>query len=859
MDKLINPGKVQVAPSTPPQTKLFTPVSCTGINPTTSAPPPDLGLGTTVTSTLFASKIGTPLRKQRENASKFEVLAEDVTQSAHFVKLADRNVDAENHIGDYIAYKVENLIAADANYRFYILLFSSIGACFFFAIAWDIFITPSDDVKNAGDSLFMVFQLLITGGYDNGLEKLDQRICFFFVVSVGVVLISTLIGLISDSVKIHMESLTEGTTKVVEKGHTVILGWNDSTIRVLVQIAHLRSVYQRQNNSWKCFFFPWLKTVPSSPVVSSTVVVLNDTVEKTEMESLLLSSFQATAISKKETKIGKDIIFRKGNPNMAHDLVRVGAQNATAILVMMTAEDKLESEIFPTASTDNSSTIRTVLALRNVILANGDPKETFNNDLRIVVELDSPCPFIDEVFFVTPTDRQVLYPQNLQRNINSILFYCASKPGLSRVLVSLYNFEGVAIRCRKVKDLKGGDKFEKGWFCGKTVHEAQLANGWGNGIVIGCDDKNLNYFDEEDDDDGYNAEGAAGIMGDPQRVLSLDDTLIFVSETSSPQIDKSSNALSPTQYAEEAAPFLNIFKKQREVTSMFSGGSLRGSENATLEVIPTKPLRVLLCGWRMEWDIDGKSFKERVKDIGAGMAEGSVITCVNTKTLKSFGSLLEEVGFEVSEDVSSSPSFQRFKRTRWELKGSLNGVYVEHFKANCVKYEEMEPLFEVSEYHTAICLGSVVGADLSNHVKDARVLSMLLILRKLSRKQGTPLNIIAENCQDQTSGLAMVPLNRARDADFVNTTAIKSRSLVMNLAYPEIQDALSELIVSIPNTPEVGFIEVAALGILNERVRNKNSLCSYFVKVFFFLNYTSTTLCLLGILWSSSTALIRCL
>jgi len=125
----------------------------------------------------------------------------------------------------------------------------------------------------------------------------------------------------------------------------------------------------------------------------------------------------------------------------------------------------------------------------------------------------------------------------------------------------------------------------------------------------------------------------------------------------------------------------------------------------------------------------------------------------------------------------------------------------------------MVPLFSTGEYHTAICLGSVVGKDLSNHARDSRVLSMLLILRKLSKHQRTPLNIIAENYQDQTSGLAVVPLNRSREADFVNTTAIKSRSLVMNLAYPEIQDALSELIVSVPNTPEVGFIETRALGI----------------------------------------------
>lgn len=118
---------------------------------------------------------------------------------------------------------------------------------------------------------YFIVQLLITGGYDNGLQKLDQRVCFYFIVGAGVVLISTLIGLISDSVKVHMEGLSEGTTKVIERNHTVILGWNQSTIRVLVQIAHLRRVYYKQNSSWKCFCFPWLKVSPSSPVVNAVV------------------------------------------------------------------------------------------------------------------------------------------------------------------------------------------------------------------------------------------------------------------------------------------------------------------------------------------------------------------------------------------------------------------------------------------------------------------------------------------------------------------------------------------------------------------------------------------------------------
>lgn len=102
-----------------------------------------------------------------------------------------------------------------------------------------------------------------------------------------------------------------------------------------------------------------------------------------------------------------------------------------------------------------------------------------------------------------------------------------------------HQHQGVAIRCRKVKEICGGPKYEEGWFIGKTVSDAVLNNQWSNGIVIGCDDPVMNYFDDDEDDDGvYNGVGAAGIMGDPKRLLDPEDTLIFVSDTSSPQVKR---------------------------------------------------------------------------------------------------------------------------------------------------------------------------------------------------------------------------------------------------------------------------------------------------------------------------------
>ena len=45
-----------------------------------------------------------------------------------------------------------------------------------------------------------------------------------------------------------------------------------------------------------------------------------------------------------------------------------------------------------------------------------------------------------------------------------------------------------------------------------------------------------------------------------------------------------------------------------------------------------------------------------------------------------------------------------------------------------------------------------------------------------------------------------------------------SRSLVMNLAYPKIQNALKALLISYPGTPEVDFVMPDTLSIQGEEV-----------------------------------------
>ena len=52
------------------------------------------------------------------------------------------------------------------------------------------------------------------------------------------------VGFISDGVASKMEAIAEGESKVCASGHTLILGFNECTIRLVCQVAYLRRAFQ---------------------------------------------------------------------------------------------------------------------------------------------------------------------------------------------------------------------------------------------------------------------------------------------------------------------------------------------------------------------------------------------------------------------------------------------------------------------------------------------------------------------------------------------------------------------------------------------------------------------------------------
>jgi hypothetical protein len=423
-----------------------------------------------------------------------------------------------------------------------------------------------------------------------------------------------------------------------------------------------------------------------------------------------------------------------------------------------------------------------VLALRNVVYSNGDISKTFPKDMRVVVQLSKPCSFLQATTFVDPNGTNVLFPQELSRTINALLFYCAAKPGLSRIIMSLMDFQGASIRCRPAPWLRGGPNNQKGWCVGKTIREVLMDNCWDNAICIGCDDNRLNEFDGPGDtDETYNAQYAPGVMGDPDRIVKASDVIMFVSTSSTPHVGPR-------------------YRFEKKLDTLTLGEEVKVQQ-------PIK--RVLLCGWRQVWDDEPIRVKILLAELFSGLAPGSTVTFATRKPRADFEELF------LNADLGWTKNGEDFG-----IEGhAFKGLTIHHYHCDPVKMKDMEALFKIRTFDTAVVLGTAAGLDMPAASRDSRVLTILLILRSLSHQHGHTIHVVAENQQDQTATLAVTPRNNGYDPDFVNTQAIIARTLVMNLAYPEIQDAMSELITNhSKNSPNFHILEPQCLGLLGKKV-----------------------------------------
>lgn len=659
------------------------------------------------------------------------------------------------------------------------------------------------------EQLFDSFGVLATGGtisdigsdMDSVTLKVIERLVYWLLLMSGLVVFAILVGIITSGFESLMTSIEEGKSKVAERHHTLILGWNQSTLRVVTQIAFLRRAWRVQNERWDRKWFPWRRVPPSSPVAKYPVVVMADFFgegidkSKSEMQEELDAYLRERGINPKRTKVGYDIVCRKADPTSVHDLVRVNVKSAVSIMVMMMELDEHE-EKESDGCIVNGATIRTMLALRSVLCASKEDAERFDkNDTRIVVQLQKPSRFVNAASFRSWKNKKLIETMDLSLFVNTLMFLCASKPNLSQVVMSVLNFEEAAIRCRRIDQIRAGPRDEKGFLIGKTYEEAVKENCWKYSVLIGVTNTNILY-QSTGSLEGPNGE-TIGICPEASYKIQPDDLAMFVSPVSMPKVSDQQLDLEPERTKQQAEQFdLTPFEESQITTHL------------------KIQQKLLVCGWRSLWVQDPARLKARIHDVCKNATKESYICFKNQASPETFAGWVEDIGDPVTD---GSVKLLEGTSHVWRVKKYPYVVFYHSF-GDAAKIEYMEDLFRKdSVFRTAIVLSTqAIQKDLSPQSMDTRVLTILLLLKHLASEWKEKLSVISENQLDQTADIAATPGGVEKDPDFVNTQAISARGLTMALAYPRIQPALAELFNDKnknDGSPELDLISCEMLGI----------------------------------------------
>ncbi|XP_077225143.1 ion channel CASTOR-like isoform X2 [Tasmannia lanceolata] len=270
----------------------------------------------------------------------------------------------------------------------------------------------------------------------------------------GMLIFAMMLGLVSDAISEKFDSLRKGRSEVIEKNHTLVLGWSDKLGSLLNQLA-----------------------IANESLGGGTVVVMAER-DKEEME---------LDIAKMEFDFkGTSVICRSGSPLILADLKKVSVSKARAVIVL--AEDG-------NADQSDARALRTVLSLTGI-------KEGLRG--HIVVELSD----LDNEVLVKLVGGDLVETVVAHDVIGRLMIQCARQPGLAQIWENILGFENCEFYIKRWPQLDGMQfedvlvSFPEAIPCGIKVASS------GGKIILNPDDSYVLQEGDEvlviaEDDDTY--------------------------------------------------------------------------------------------------------------------------------------------------------------------------------------------------------------------------------------------------------------------------------------------------------------------------------------------------------------------
>ncbi len=258
------------------------------------------------------------------------------------------------------------------------------------------------------------------------------RLVGFLVTMGGIFITSALIGVLASGLEERLNQLRRGRSRVLESGHTIILGWSPQVFTIINELAFANRNLSKRSRSAK---------TGQEAGRSACVAILADR-DKLEMEEEIHIKAPNT--------LGTRLVCRSGNPLDPDDLHIVNPEAARAIIILS-----------PGGQYPDMPVAKTLLAL------------TRDRDRRVhpyhIVAAVHRLTNLEIIRMIGGDEAQVFM---IDRLVSYIIAQTCRQSGLSSVYSELFSFEGAAIYFTEIPALVSmsyGDalhRFEKSTMIG---------------------------------------------------------------------------------------------------------------------------------------------------------------------------------------------------------------------------------------------------------------------------------------------------------------------------------------------------------------------------------------------------------
>ena len=329
--------------------------------------------------------------------------------------------DKKSTRAERIAYQVDNFFSTKAYAPAALLCAITVVLVLVGGVSlW----VATDMEKSLLSTMWMAWRFVTDGGdYD---ETVGARLVGVVLVLSGMLFFALLVGLIGETIEQKLDDMKQGKNRVIEQGHTLVLGYSDKFMPLAAEIA-------KANESEG----------------GGVVVVLSDAHEKTWMDDTVAEELP------EEERYGTQIVCRSGDPVSVADLRKVAAADAKAIIVL--ADYTVDADV------SDARAVRCMLALRagvgatrNTVVELRDIDNLPTLELVTSMKIGSDNGHAEGegslIAGSQPPVVRTLVPHDI---IGRLMIQCARQRNLAEVYDALCGFDGMEFYFKEWPTLTG--------------------------------------------------------------------------------------------------------------------------------------------------------------------------------------------------------------------------------------------------------------------------------------------------------------------------------------------------------------------------------------------------------------------